>query len=88
MTCAYVHIISTINHYITIHPPELLYDPDQHTTIPEVLQYEKWLPQWITHLRDAPSVLAIPPSASVIHTPMNSKCWQEYLSSHPNQALV
>ena len=61
----------TRNLYITIHPPELLHKPDQHTVVPEVLQYEQWLPQWIIHLTDAPSVLTIPLSASRIHMPLN-----------------
>ena len=81
-------IIYTHDLYITIHPPELLYEPGQHTAVPEVLQYEQWLLQWITHLTDVPSVLTIPPSTSRIHTPLNPQCWQDYLSSHPNQKLV
>ena len=52
-------------------------------------------PQWITHLRDAPSslmippsALMIPPSASRIYTPLDLKHWQEQLAPHPNQELV
>ena len=49
---------------------------------------EQQLPQWITHLRDVPSLLTIPQSASRILTPINSWCWQDYLATHPNQEFV
>ena len=84
-------IIYTHNLYITIHPPRNYYKIMTQINTPwskEVLQYEQWLLQWITNLRDAPSMLTIPPSASRIHMPMNSQCRQDYLSSHPSQKLV
>ena len=49
---------------------------------------KQWLPQWIAHLRDAPSLLTISPSASRIHTPVNFWCWQDYLATYPSQELV
>ena len=48
---------------------------------------KQWLPQWIAHLRDAPSLLTIPPS-SRIHTQVNFWCWQDYLATYPSQELV
>ena len=70
-------------------PLELLQNPDHVTIIPEpALQYEHWLLQWITYLRDAPSVSTIPSSASRIYMPLNPRSWQDCLASHPKQAVL
>ena len=76
-------------HYNSTHPPtEPLQVQDCHDIPEPPLQVEQWLPQWIAHLRNAPSLPTIPPSASKIHTPLNPQCWQNYLATHPNQELV